>query len=465
MKKLLGISMAFFASIMMTQAATKTWDLTATGKSWSTPTSTTLTWGAAGFNDATTGVQNAIAAATTWLTGKTNSTAYISFGTGTYVFEYNPNNNFASINISNFDLAPSNNKVVIEGQGGLGTTYSNGSEGPGATNLMFELYQDASGATGTLGNYVLGGTNASGFTFSNMRMGMFASLTTGGSPTGPYVGMVTQGSVYAVGGSSGNWWIEVQIPTGFPTIPQVWAASSNPRCYVRAFTYDGNGVPHLVNGSPITNNPQIAWNGYSGPYTVNGNSNYWMLTQIPGANAPNYSQNTLLAIKSKHGPSPRFGAFSGYFNNVNNITLSNLRFTDGAGELWFYGSSYNITCTDCEGDRGAQIGGQTPCLASNGNGFTMQNNPGFAQTGITVTNNNFTGFGDDSVALQTDSTSSTCQANVDNNTFTDDFARGINLTTTSNYTNLIEQPGGIDTSGNTYIDCFSNPQYMGGNLP
>ncbi len=458
--------MVFLASVIIAQGATQTWDLTATGKSWSTPTSSTLTWGATGFNDATPYVTNALAAATSWLAGKTNSTAYISFGTGTYVFEYNPNNNLSSINISNYQLAGSGNQVVIEGQGGLGTTYSNGSEGPGATNLMFEMYQDASGATGTLGNYVIGGTNASGFTFTNMRLGMFASLTTGGTPTGPYVGMVTQGQVYTIGGTSGAWTIEVVIPPSFPTIPEVWAASSNPRCYVRPFTYDGNGAPHLTPGVPSNTNPQIAWNGYSGPQTIGGTSNIWTLTQINGR--PTYPPGTWLAIKSKHGPSPRFGAFSGYFNNVTNITLSNLRFTDGAGELWFYGSSNNITCTNCEGDRGAQIGSLTPCLASNGNGFTMQNNPGSTQTGITVTDNNFTGFGDDSVALQTDSTTATCQANIDNNTFTDDFARGINITTTSNYTNLLEQAGGIETTGNTYIDCYSNPSWpIGGtgNLP
>jgi hypothetical protein len=332
---------------------------------------------------------------------------------------------------------------------------------------MFELYQDENGATKTLGNYDLGGTNADGFEFTNMRLGLFSTLTNGGTPltNTPPVGQVTQGQVYAVGGSSGNWWIQVVIPPDFPTIPQVWGDYTNPPCYVRAFTYDGNGVPHLVNGVPITSNPQIAWNGWSGPQTIGGTGNIWTLTDIPGKNEPSYTQGTWLAIKSKHGPSQRPGIFTGYFSNVYNITLNNVRFTDGAGEIWFYGSSYNISCTNCEGDRGAQIDGMTPCLASNGNGFTMQNNPGFAQTGITVTNNNFTGFGDDSVALQTDSTSSTCQANVDNNTFTDDFARGINITNTSNYTNLIEQPGGIDTSGNTYFDCFSNPQYMGGNLP
>ncbi len=459
--------MAFTASMIITHGATKTWDLTATGKSWSTPTSTSLNWGASGpdFSDATQGVTNALAAATTWLTGKSNSTAYISFGTGTYVFAYTPGN-FASIDISNYLLAGSGNLVVLEGQGGLGTTYTNGSEGPGATNLMFEMYQDENGATKTLGNYVLGGKTASGFEFTNMRLGMFATLTSSGTPltNTAAIGMVTQGQVYSVSGTANNWVVQVVIPPDFPTPPEVWGDYSDTPCFLRAFTYDGNGVPHLVNGVPITNNPQIGWNNWSGPYTIAGTSNIWDLTS--GVHAePSYTPGTWLAIKSKHGPSDAPGIFSGYFNNVTNVTLSNLRFTDGAGELWFYGTSNYITCTNCEADRGAQIGGLTPVLASNGNGFTMQNNPGSTQVGISATNNNFTGLGDDSIALQTDSTTSTCQANIDNNTFTDDFARGINLTTTSNYTNLIEQAGGIETSGNTYIDCFSNPQYMGGNLP
>jgi hypothetical protein len=316
---------------------------------------------------------------------------------------------------------------------------------------MFEIYQDENGTTGTQATYCLGGTSASGFEFSNMRLGMFASLTTSGTPTGPYVGMVTQGQVYSVSGTANNWVIQVVVPPDFPTPAEVWAASSNPPCFLRAFTYDGNGVPHLVNGVPITNNPQIGWNNYSGPYTIAGTSNIWDLTS--GARVePSYTPGTWLAIKSKHGTN---AGYASYFDNVNNITLSNLRFTDGTASTWFYGSSYNITCTNCESDRGAQIDSLTPCLASNSNGFTMQNNPGFAQTGITATNNNFTGLGDDSIALQTNSTTSTCQANIDNNTFTDDFARGINTSTSTNYTNLLEQAGGIETTGNTYIDCFS----------
>ncbi len=370
------------------------------------------------------GVAQAISDAAGWFANPAHNGDQITilFPSGTYTFNCPANavKTAGLIDASNINPGTANGvtgRLIFRGAGDFG---------PSATNLNFTILVDPSAPRQVTSEKFITAENAAHLTFTQFHVG-----STGITPDG--IGRaVTQGTVVTTGtntlnGASNNF-VVVDVPPGFATPADVYDTGNYPTSgrYMRAYAYV-NGVPEEVG-----TDSQVPWKSYQNVSTAQS-PNRWELDGLD--HVPTYTTGTVIAIKSKHGVIPV------RFTDTNDIALDHLRFTD-ATEVWFFGTGDKYSYTNCVSDRGDDIQGLTPCLASNGNGITPITTN---STQIYIANNSFTALGDDAIAV-----SNSTDPIIINNTSSDDFARGIFL---SNVTNPI-------TSGNVMIRNITVPAYL-----
>ena len=405
-------------------ATTMTYDLTDTTKAWYTPLAPA---------DATPTFNTALADATAWINQNPGGTAVISFGSGSYEFvcPTNAGGNASAIDLSNINPGTDANgvtgRLIITGQGNLGAN---------ATHLGFTDISTASDLTTTTGTTTdiseleFGGSNFSHVTITQLHLQRIITNNDGTNRG------VTQGTVVNVGAND----VQIDIPAGFPVPPVLWLYDPHHAGhYMRAYDYV-NGVPQL---DPASTNTQQHWASatYVGNTVTPVDTQLWEFDGMP--DNPPYTTGQIVGIKAVHGSG------SARFIGFNDLVIDHIRFTDEGHMQFEDGStpSDNLTVSNCQTDRGDEIAGTIPCLATDGGGFQFH----VTGSNVNTTNCTSTGQGDDAIAYFY-----TLGGYVTNNILTDDFARGINIEPTCPHIN----------DGNTpEIITYSNQIIRSGVIP
>ena len=392
--------------------------------------------------DATSEVATACSTAKTWFSSNPGGTFTVLLGAGNYRFvtPSAPSNGAIAIDMSGINPGSSggvNGQFIIKGAGDYGGT---------PTHLQFTEIITADGSTAPVDVIEFGGSNCNNITLTGFHVLRLITNNQGinggiGAPDGS-TRSVTQGTVEYIGSKtvSGStvYYAQVEVPSEFPTpwdvFDDVNFPDGNGGRYTRSYAY--------VSGSAqIGTDNQVPWQ--TAAFITNPTyPNLWELDSTNKAMSQ-YAVGTILGIKSKHG------ADSGRFTNSSYITLNQIRWTD-CSRVAFVGTSNYTTVTNCRTDRGDDIDGISPCLSTNEGGPQVNPNDLSTGTNVIINNNYSAGEGDDAIACFSidNSPVPTGWNVVNNNTISDDFARGINLTT---------QPTTITCTGNTVTRCPTIP--------
>ncbi|MCF8379004.1 MAG: fibronectin type III domain-containing protein [Bacteroidales bacterium] len=250
---------------------------------------------------------------------------------------------------------------------------------------------------------------------------------------------VTQGDVVRV--SPGI--VVLELHEGFPTPDSLiqYGRRNSSGLYMKKYN-DDRYDPHII----VEDNDQIPWDTAN---TIQLSDRIWQFGLLKDDKVAPYQKGDIIGVKLKHGGQAY------YFSGGDNIAFDSCKWTWKTRGVLRGGIS-NIRFSNCLIDRGSEVGGRTPCLASPGGGpqCGQPNDPRI--TNVIIENCTIKSTGDDNCAL----------FNVDggivrNCYFSDGFALGTRVTQSyqiclENNTYIRCSPGWVtgETGGDTASYCF-----------